>query len=76
MENEKIFHWLLSPWHSVVLISNALTDGFAKTDLTPASGVEQPRETARGFAGAAALLREVSTLNELIEMILIRFGAA
>lgn len=31
-------------------------------------------EAVLGFAGA--LLREVSTLNELIEIILIRFGVA
>lgn len=45
-----------------------------KTDLTPASRVIQPRETALGFAGTGALLWEVSTLHELTEMILKQFG--
>lgn len=54
---------------------NKVTDGLAKSDLTPAPGVIEPRAVL-GFVGVGALLREVLTLNKLIEIILILFGEA
>lgn len=54
---KKIFHWVLSTRCSAVLISNKLTDGLAKTDLAPASGLYTATRAGARVCGAAELCR-------------------